>query len=167
NVQAQPEPTPTDRPARPQPEGELEPVGPGGELPEGEGEGEAGATDEEAPEPKPRTVTPEPDGDDPPQPLVLPEPSTLSGHITASASVLWAIPFASLESEIDQGDSMSAGPGFGLDLAFGISRTVALGAWGQMLVLDGGDECSSCSTRSLAGGLFVRYHLVQGVRFDP
>jgi hypothetical protein len=62
---------------------------------------------------------------------------------------------------------MSAGPGLGLEVGYGISRTVVLGVWGQGLFLDESDDCSTCSTRSLAGGAFVRYHIVQGVRFDP
>jgi hypothetical protein len=87
--------------------------------------------------------------------------------VMISASMLWAIPFSSLEAGVDQADWMGSGPGFGAELAYGVSRNVALGVWGQMLLLDDGVDCQGCSTRSLAAGAFVRYHLVQGMRFDP
>jgi hypothetical protein len=158
-VRAQPEPRPEKRG---QDAADAEPI-------EGEGEpGEAGEGEAEAPPPKPRTVTPEPEDDEgPPEPLIPPAPNSIGGHFMASASALWAIPFASLDSETDQSDFISAGPGFQLELALGVSRSVAVGGWGQMLMLDGSDDCSDCSARSFAGGLFVRYHLVQGQRFDP
>lgn len=150
---AQPEPASEPTEAEPPPAEATEE-----ELP-AEGEGAL------PPEPRPG---PEPEEDEgPEQPLTPPAQDSLGGHITVSGSALWAIPFASLEADVDQSEVMSAGPGFGLELAYGMSRTVALGAWGQALLLDGSDDCSGCSTRSLAGGLFIRYHLVQGLRFDP
>jgi hypothetical protein len=117
---------------------------------------------------RPRTPTPDPEDDEgPEQPLTPLATDTLGGHLTIAASVLWAIPFSSLEANVDQTDWMSSGPGFGLEAAVGVSRNVAIGVWGQMLLLDEGDKCRDCSTQSLAGGAFVRYHLVQGLRFDP
>jgi hypothetical protein len=121
---------------------------------------------EEEPE-RPRTVTPELEDDGPEQPLTPLAVDTLGGHVMISASVLWAIPFARLEADVDQADWMSAGPGFGIELAYGVSRNVALGVWGQLLMLGDGVDCRDCSTQSLAAGGFVRYHLVQGQRFDP
>jgi hypothetical protein len=78
-----------------------------------------------------------------------------------------AVPFGKLAPDLPQSDLLSPGPGIVAEIGFGLSRTVALGAWGQMLRLSGSDDCTRCSATSLAGGLFVRYHLVQGVRFDP
>ena len=133
-------------------------------------EGEPAEEGEEAPAELPPDPTPgeAPDEDDEPEPpLTPPAQDSLGGHFMASASVLWAIPFGYVEDKVEQSRSMSSGPGLGLELGYGISRTVAIGAWGQALFLDESDDCVTCSTRSLAGGLFVRYHLVQGVRFDP
>ena len=114
------------------------------------------------------TPTEEPDEDDvPEQPLTPPALDTLGGHLTLAASALWAIPFASLEAGVPQRDTVGSGPGVGVDVGYGVSRSVVVGAWGQLLMLGAGNDCSDCSTRSTAFGAFVRYHLVQGVRFDP
>jgi hypothetical protein len=77
------------------------------------------------------------------------------------------VPFGSLENGIKQTDFLDGGPGFALDVGIGVSRVVALGVWGQALSLSSSDECPDCSASSLAIGPFVRYHLVQGLRFDP
>jgi hypothetical protein len=151
----------------PPPEG-AEDAEPGEPGEPGEGDGEAEDGDPNAPG-KRRAPTPEPEDDEnlPEPPLTPPALDSIGGHLMISGSVLWAIPFASLEDKVDQTEFMSAGPGFGIEAGYGISRMVVLGLWGQGLFLDGSDDCSTCSTRSLAGGAFVRYHLVQGVRFDP
>jgi len=62
---------------------------------------------------------------------------------------------------------LGSGLGLSLEAAIGVSRTVALGVWGQAVSFGSSDECPDCSASSLAGGVFARYHLVQGVRFDP
>jgi len=59
------------------------------------------------------------------------------------------------------------GAGYGLDLTFGIAEEVTLGAYGDLLVLDRLANCADCAPISYGLGLTVRYHLVQGLRFDP
>ncbi|MFO0570214.1 MAG: hypothetical protein U0263_31520 [Polyangiaceae bacterium] len=121
-----------------------------------------------APEPQPKRGITEPEDDDGPEPpLVVPAPDLLSGHLSLSPSVGVALPFGALEVDAPQTDAMGAGWAFGLEAAYGLSRTVAVGAWGQHLRLGEGDQCRGCDTQSTAFGAFVRYHLVQGVRFDP
>ncbi len=107
------------------------------------------------------------DQEPPDPPLIPPALDTLGGHFTASAALGWVIPFGNLEDGVAQRDFMGSGPGLGLDLGYGVSRTVLLGVFGQAFFLDEGSRCKGCSTTSYAGGAFIRYHLVQGVRFDP
>lgn len=94
-------------------------------------------------------------------------PDTLARHLTISASAALAVPFGSLNAGTSASSLTGSGAGFGAEVGYGVSHTVVVGVWGQMLRLGGGSTCSSCSTTSFAGGPFVSYHLVQGVRFDP
>jgi hypothetical protein len=48
-----------------------------------------------------------------------------------------------------------------------LSRSVVLGVWGSYASYAKGDACSDCSGRAFAVGPFVRYQLLQGLRFDP
>jgi hypothetical protein len=101
-------------------------------------------------------------------PAAPPEPyDTLSGHVAVSASAALAVPLGSLDASTPQSRLLGVGPGFGLELGYGVSHSLMVGLWGQYASFGAGSDCSSCSTRSLAGGPFVAYHLVQGVRFDP
>jgi len=115
----------------------------------------------------PRPPAEEPDEDGPEPPLVTPAPDTLGGHIQLSPSFGYVDPFAKLEAGVSQSDAMGSGWGLGLDAAYGVSRSVMVGVWGQYQSLGGPDSCSACSASSTAFGAFVRYHLVQGMRFDP
>ncbi len=122
----------------------------------------------EGTEPKPQPAPTEPpDEDGPEPPLVLPAPDALTGHLQLSPLAGVAVPFGSLEADLPQSDAMSSGWAFGLDASYGVSRTLAVGAFGQFLALGKPDSCGDCKTKSMAVGAFVRYHLVQGFRFDP
>jgi hypothetical protein len=140
------------------------------EAAEAEGD-EEDVSDAPAPgEGKPKAKRPsvEPADDDGPEPpLVVPAPDQLTGHFQLSPSAGVAVPFGKLEEGVPQSDAMSSGWAFGAEASYGVSRTVALGAFGQLLRLGAPDDCDDCKTQSMAFGAFVRYHLVQGVRFDP
>ena len=107
------------------------------------------------------------DEDEPEPPLIPAAHDTLAGHVALGVSALWAVPFGELQDGYSQTRLIGSGPGFGAELGIGISRTVALGAWGQLLRFGDNDDCTSCSASSFGIGAFVRYHLVQGTRFDP
>ncbi len=95
-------------------------------------------------------------------------PDTLTGHFVAAGSVSYALPFGTVSDGVDQRDRVGTGLGYGLDLGYGLSGHVVAGVWGQLLTLGDGNDCNSnCDATSYAGGAFVRYHLVQGLRFDP
>src|SRR5262245_48798977 len=97
---------------------------------------------------------PEVEDDEPPPPPPPPAPDTLGGHFVAGVSGLVRLPFGQLrQSE----KATNLGPGLGgmLDLGFGLSRSVAVGAWGELSTHGTGEG-------GYALGPFVRYHLVQG-----
>ena len=108
---------------------------------------------------------------EPEQPALEPIPSardTLGGHfvIGASAGAKWQ--FGSLEQDRKLNDALGTALALNLDLGFGVSRNVVIGAWGAFDDHSTPSGCSSCEGgKSFAGGPFVRYHLVQGTRFDP
>jgi hypothetical protein len=161
---AQPPPVTPPAPARPEPEPESREDGDAAEE-------EQSAPDEEPSEAPPPKATPLPgdevDADDPEPPLIPPAYDTLAGHVSLAASALWAVPFGSLQDGVSQSRLLESGPGLGAELALGVSRTVSLGVWGQLLTFGDSDDCPTCSSSSFGVGAFVRYHLVQGTRFDP
>jgi hypothetical protein len=114
------------------------------------------------------------DADEPAETEPLPEPAasppapdSLGGHVLVSGGATWVVPFGLLQSGLAQTRVMSSGIGADLGIATGISRNLAVGLWGQGAWFGGGRDCSTCSTSSFAVGPLLRYHLVQGVRFDP
>lgn len=102
---------------------------------------------------------PEVEMDEPPPPLVPPAHDTLSGHFTAGLGAAVQAPLGEL-TRSENATELGAGFGGVLDLGFGVSRTVALGLWGNFFDYGSGQT-------SYALGPSVSYHLVQGVRFDP
>ena len=146
------------------------PAGPPGPTPAGAAAAAGGDPAPPGP-PDPSTAGPGPapddDDDEPEPPLIPPALDTVGGHLTLGVGATWVIPFANVEGGLPQGDVMGSGPGLSFDAGYGISRAVALGVWGQAAFLGEGDECRDCKTTSYAFGGFIRYHLAQGLRFDP
>jgi hypothetical protein len=106
--------------------------------------------------------------DDEPEPeLIPPAKDTLGGHVQLGASGVLAVPFARLDSDTTFRNQAEGGYGFAADLGIGVSRSVVVGAFGQYLRMNDGEGCPGCDPTALGFGAFVRYHLVQGVRFDP
>jgi hypothetical protein len=111
--------------------------------------------------------SPVPVPSDEPEPPIVPDAvDTLGGHLVAGGSAALIVPWGDLQQGTESSD-LGAGYGFGLDLGYGLSRSVVVGIWGQFAVYSEGNECGSCTASSYAIGPFVRYHLVQGMRFDP
>ena len=104
------------------------------------------------------------------QPALEPIPSahdTLGGHFVLGAALGPRWPFGDLEQGKDQQDYLGAALAVTVDVGYGLSRNVVIGAWGEFDNHYAPSACSECSGKSFAGGPFVRYHLVQGTRFDP
>jgi len=100
-------------------------------------------------------------------PLVPRANDLLGAHVLVGAAVGPAWSLGSLGSNVATARGLGTGIGVGVDAGFGLSRNVVVGAWGNFVGYGNGDACSSCAGRSLAVGPFVRYHLLQGLRFDP
>lgn len=96
-----------------------------------------------------------------------PRPAGLAGHVALSGSVAWVLPFGTISEGVSQHDRFGSGLGYQLDLGYGVGSSVVIGVWGQLLTLSDGSGCDDCAGIGFAGGPFVRYHLVQGLRFDP
>ena len=85
----------------------------------------------------------------------------------AALGVKWG--FGSLETDKKLNDFLGTALALNVDLGYGLSRNVVLGVWGEF---DNHGTPSACRQlcsggKSFAGGPFIRYHLVQGTRFDP
>lgn len=102
---------------------------------------------------------PEIEDDEPPPPPVPLARDTLSGHFVAGLGGAVEAPFGNLRAG-EKAANLGAGAGAAIDLGFGVSRSLAAGAWGNVLSFGSGQT-------SFSVGPFVRYHLVQGLRFDP
>jgi hypothetical protein len=111
-----------------------------------------------------------------PPPLVPPAHDTLGGHFIVGASGVVGGPLGELQAGYAARD-LGAGFGGMLDIGFGLSRTISVGVWGEGLAYSSSSACrfwhlpnaprDPCSATSFTVGPFVRYHLLQGMRFDP
>src|SRR5262245_61524050 len=73
----------------------------------------------------------EPDEDEPPPPLVPDASDTLGGHFVAGLGLALDVPFGKLRGG-ESAANLDPGPSGALDLGFGVSRTVVVGAWGEL-----------------------------------
>jgi hypothetical protein len=157
-------------PASVEPEPDAEPPGDAAAAPAGEAK---------APPAKPAKPAPVPESDEvdehgePLPPLVPAAEDSVGGHFNLALAAAVALPFGNFEADLPATDLVGPGFVFNADAALGVSRSVFVGLWGQLALLGEGDDCAAidasedCKAKSYAGGVFVRYHLVQGVRFDP
>lgn len=109
---------------------------------------------------------PPPEEDDESIPLVPAAKDTLGGHLVLAVSPAVAIPGGSYDRS-QPASRLGIGWGAGADVGFGIARAVALGVYGQYFRYQGGAGSTRTSSTELTVGPFVRYHVVQGLRFDP
>jgi len=104
------------------------------------------------------------------QPVLDPIPSArdlLTGHLVLGAAIGAKWPFGRLNAAQTQRSELGPGLALNLDLGVGLSRNVVFGAWGEFDDFSAPPQCAVCSGKSFAGGPFLRYHAVQGARFDP
>ncbi len=100
-----------------------------------------------------------------------PAPDDLSGHVIVAPRLSLAVPMGSAEKGFSHSGYTGTGPNAGLDLAIGISRYVAIQGRFDAAWLGEGGSCpsagGSCSASTMAFGLGVEYHLVNGASLDP
>ncbi len=156
---------PADSPA-PEPEGTVEQKTEANEETTAEG-----AAPAEAPPPAPSKRgaddADEDDTEEPELPMTPPAQDSLGGHLVLGMGAQYLWPFGRVGSAQRQRNLSGDGPAFAVDLGYGVSRQVVLNAWGELATLPEGSNCSDCKTTSFAVGPAVRFHLVQGLRFDP
>lgn len=123
------------------------------------------AAESAAPAPASDTAA-EVDEDGGPEPVPFAADS-LGGHLLLSAGPLLSLPIAKLDNRTDFNDVAALGVGVGGNLGLGLGRNVSVGGYVEYIQYGHPSGCGSCEATALAFGPFVRYHLVQGVRFDP
>jgi hypothetical protein len=105
-----------------------------------------------------------------PEPEEAPVPparDTLGGHFNVGLDAAMVLPFGNLQNGVPQSRTMGPGFSVGGDVAYGISRTVMLGAYVDVGLPSARGAASHDSVATIAAGPFVRYHLAQGLSFDP
>jgi hypothetical protein len=92
---------------------------------------------------------------------------TVGGHYMVGAAAGAVFPFGSFASNAPVSDYI--GPGFWLagDILYGVGRAVAVGAYGEVAMPSTKNLGTGHDFTTIAAGPVVRYHLVQGLRFDP
>jgi hypothetical protein len=99
--------------------------------------------------------------------VVGPLTDTVSHHFFAVGSVGYASPTGSLDSQTSLRSRISAGPTFLFGIGYGVSRNVDIEVNAAYTSYGNTTECPDCEARVYDAIGAVRYHLVQGVRFDP
>jgi hypothetical protein len=165
-------------PAQAEPKAPSAPPEPGEAAPapspyEGQASPEGAPEQEPTPRPQPRAVLhpqlvqrPPPSVDSPDEPAA-PARDTVGGHFAIGVDAGLLVPFGSIASGVPQSRTMGLGLSIGGDLAYGISRTVMLGAYVDFGLPDAKGASSNHSITTIAAGPLIRYHLVQGMAFDP
>jgi len=118
------------------------------------------------PHPAPEVVAPTPE---PPSRLVLPgvADDTLSHHVLLNLSGGYANVFGSLDSQTPILDKVSGGYSLSIGAGYGLSRQIEIELNGSLTSLSSATGCPTCTAKSYGVLGAIRYHLVQGVRFDP
>jgi hypothetical protein len=91
----------------------------------------------------------------------------LGGHPLLGVAGKLAVPFGELDTDRSFGGQVGLGYGVAGDLGIGLSRSVELGVWGDYVLYADDEDCRDCEVTSYGVGPYLRYHLVQGMRFDP
>jgi len=103
-----------------------------------------------------------------PAPALIPHAEDrVGGHLRVGASGATILPFGKLSSDQTHREVATGGWGTQIDLAYGLNRHVALGVAGEYFALGAPSGCTDCTGSLVGGALFFRYHVAQGLRFDP
>jgi hypothetical protein len=100
-----------------------------------------------------------------PEETIAPARDTLGGHLDVGVNAAMLVPFGDVVAGVPQSRTMGIGLSLGGDVAYGISRTVMLGAYVDVGRPDA--EAPGQSVTTISAGPQIRYHLVQGMAFDP
>lgn len=95
------------------------------------------------------------------------EAMSREGHLAFTLKGGYQAPMGSAERRVAQADRAGWGPSLGAEVNYGLSRYVLAGAFGDWSSFGAPEGCTGCSAQSLAVGLGVQYHLIEGTPFDP
>jgi hypothetical protein len=116
-------------------------------------------------------LPPRPGGDgeyaEPELPMTPAATDSLGGHFVLTPAAAYSIPFGRIGSNWDKREQVAEGWSFSVEAGLGVSRQVVIGAFGEFDLWSEGSSCDECDATGFAVGPFVRFHLVQGLRFDP
>ena len=92
---------------------------------------------------------------------------TLSRHFVLGFAATYGRAFGRLDSRTSSTENMGAAESLMADIGYGLSPHFALALQGALGGAGNTSTCSDCSARFWLVRPWLRYHLVQGTRFDP
>jgi hypothetical protein len=96
-----------------------------------------------------------------------PDRDLLSNHLRLGVAVAYGTFSGWFLDRSPIGANLAGSPFVTFDLGYGLSRQLELVLAGDYSSAFSGSGCRSCSSTSWAVGPMLRYHLVEGARFDP
>jgi hypothetical protein len=96
-----------------------------------------------------------------------PDRDQLSGHLRIGASFAYGTFSGSYFSSSPIGAKLGGSAFVNADLGYGLSRQFEVVVIGDYSGTFSGSGCASCEAKSWAVGPMLRYHLVEGTRFNP
>jgi len=122
-------------------------------------------------------ATPNPDGaaaiakpDQEPQlqiRVAAPDRDQLSSHLRIGAAATYGTFSGRFLTDNPIGERLGGSPLVTIDFGFGVSRQLEVAISGDYSSAASGSNCDYCAASSWAIGPMLRYHLVEGTRFDP
>ena len=91
----------------------------------------------------------------------------LAGHVRLGAALAYGTFSGNYLSRTPIGRNLGGSPILSVDLGFGLSRQLELVVATDFSMGLAGSSCSECESKSWSIGPMLRYHLVEGTRFDP
>jgi hypothetical protein len=110
-----------------------------------------------------------PQAKEPESRLVPAEPATdtISSRLLLSLDLGYTSTFGYLDSQTHLPSHLSGGIYTALDIGYGITRYVEVGLNATYASFGSATECPACTGKAYDVVGTIRYHLVQGVKFDP
>ena len=115
----------------------------------------------------PPEFVPEPKEPDSHLVVAGPVQDTISHRLLLSAGTGYTSAFGYLDSRTSLSNRLSGGAELFLNVGYGVTRYVEIELDASYAFLGSASECQSCSGKVYEAVGAIRYHLVQGVRFDP
>ncbi len=96
-----------------------------------------------------------------------PTNDTITRHFIMSIGAGYALAFGRLDSQTSLNNLISGGVSYFIDVGYGVTRNVELELHSALSLYGSATGCPSCEGKSFDEVASLRYHLVQGVKFDP